>query len=72
MNEKKQSRIDVSMPVHKLGRPPLNGHAAMTPAEKQKRYRERKKQLELDRRNPSVPLSSKIIDLSALPAWQRR
>ena len=72
MNEKDQLRLGASMPVRTQGRPPLNGHTAMTPAEKQKRYRERRKQLESDRRNPSVPLSSKIIDLSVLPAWQRR
>ncbi len=44
----------------------------MTPAEKQKAYRERKRARELELRDPDVPLSSKLIDLSELPAWKRK
>ncbi len=54
----------------KRGRP-VTG-TAMTPAEKQKAYRERKKAREADLRDPAVPLSSKLIDLSELPAWKRK
>ena len=44
----------------------------MTNAEKQKAYRERKRAREAELRDPSVPLSSKVIDLSELPAWRRK
>jgi len=43
----------------------------MTPAEKQKAYRERKKAREKALKDPYQPISSKIIDLSALAPWKR-
>lgn len=54
----------------KRGRKPI-GEQALTPAEKQRRYRERKKQEAAARKDPTRPLTSKLIDLSALPAWKR-
>lgn len=54
------------------GRPPKHG----TPAEKKtanaaaaRAYRARKKAEQAARRDPAQPLHSKVIDLSALPAW---
>lgn len=51
------------------GRPPTG--TAMTPAEKQKAYRERKKAREKALKDPTQLLSSKLIDLSVLPPWKR-
>lgn len=45
---------------------------AMSNAERQKAYRERKKLRLAALRDPTQPVSSKLIDLSALPAWQRK
>lgn len=58
-------------PAPKLRGRPVTG-TALTNAEKQKAYRERKKAREAELRDPDVPLSSKVIDLSELPAWRRK
>lgn len=45
---------------------------AKTSAQRQKAYRERKKLRLALLRDPTQPVSSKLIDLSALPPWQRK
>lgn len=52
------------------GRPPSG--KAMSNAQRQKAYRERKKQRLAALRDPTQPISSKVIDLSALRIWQRK
>lgn len=52
------------------GRPPTG--TALTPAEKQRAYRERQKARRAELRDPSTPVTSKVIDLSELPAWRRK
>lgn len=45
---------------------------ALSGAERARNYRARKKSRAAELRNPEAPLSSKIIDLSELPAWKRK
>jgi hypothetical protein len=52
------------------GRPRKPG--ALSDAERSRNYRARRKARSAELRNPDIPLSSKIIDLSALPAWRRK
>lgn len=54
----------------KLGRPKKAD--ALTDAERAKRYRARKKSRLADLQDESIPVSSAVIDLSALPPWKRR
>jgi hypothetical protein len=55
----------------KRGRPasPIPRHVRN--AEAARRYRTRKRMEREARRDPSQPLQSEIIDLSALPVWRR-
>lgn len=53
------------------GRPPTG--SAMTPAEKQKAYRQRKKQRLEALKDPTQPVKSTVIDLSELPpVWRHQ
>lgn len=52
------------------GRPPTG--SAMTAAERQRAYRERKKARRAALRDPTQPVESSLIDLSELPIWQRK
>ncbi|NIF43064.1 hypothetical protein F3J14_19650 [Burkholderia sp. Tr-862] len=45
---------------------------ALSDAERAKRYRTRKKARLAELRDETVPVSSSVIDLSALPAWKRK
>jgi len=45
---------------------------ALSNAERARNYRARKKARAAELRNPEVPVSSEIIDLSELPAWKRK
>lgn len=54
-----------------VGRPPF-GERAMTDAERAAAYRARKAARLAALRDPVVPVSSPLIDLSALPAWRRK
>lgn len=54
----------------RVGRP--RNPNALSDAERARSYRARKKARRADLRDESKPLSSKIIDLSALPAWKRK
>lgn len=51
------------------GRPKKDG--ALTPAERAKRYRERKKQRLDELKDESKPMRSDVIDLSEIPTWRR-
>lgn len=53
-----------------LGRP--RKPDALSEAERARRYRARKKARLAELQNPSVLISSKFIDLSALPPWKRK
>lgn len=53
------------------GRPRLHADAKAAGAAASKAYRARKKAERELRRDPAAPLTSKIIDLSALPAYRR-
>ena len=56
-------------PQRGRGRPPKPD--ALSDAERARQYRARKKQRLADLRDESKPISSTLIDLSALPAWKR-
>jgi len=45
---------------------------ALSNADRSRNYRARKKVRAAELRDPEVPLSSKVIDLTALPAWKRK
>lgn len=45
---------------------------ALSDAERARRYRARKKARLAELRDETVPVSSTVIDLSALPPWKRR
>ena len=51
------------------GRPPKLD--ALSDAVRARKYRERKKQRLAGLRDESKPITSALIDLSALPAWKR-
>lgn len=54
----------------KRGRPPTG--TAMTPAERQRAYRDRKRSRLAALQDPAQPVTSTIIDLSELPpAWHQ-
>lgn len=54
----------------KRGRPPTG--TAMTPAERQRAYRDRKKSRLAALQDPAQPVTSTIIDLSELPpVWHQ-
>ena len=53
------------------GRPASPVPRAIRNAEAARRYRARKRMERGARRDPSQPLQSAIIDLSAIPAWRR-
>lgn len=57
-----------SMP--KLGRP--KKPEALSDAERARRYRARKKARLAELRDKKVPISSTVIDLTALPPWKRK
>lgn len=59
---------NVSMP--KIGRP--RKPDALSDAERARRYRARKRARYAELKDDSRPLSSKVIDLSALAAWKRK
>ncbi len=54
----------------KRGRPRKDN--AFSNAERARRYRARKKARLLELRDETIPVSSAVIDLSALPPWKRR
>lgn len=54
----------------KLGRPTKPD--ALSDAERARRYRARKKARLADLRDEMVPVSSTVIDLSALAPWKRK
>lgn len=54
----------------KVGRPPKPD--ALTQAERARRYRQRKAARLAELRDETQPLRSRVIDLSALPAWKVR
>lgn len=54
-----------------VGRPPV-GDRAMTAAERASAYRARRAARLAALRDPVVPVSSALIDLSELPAWRRK
>lgn len=54
----------------KLGRPKKAN--ALSDAERARRYRARKKARLADLQDETVPVSSTVIDLSALPPWKRK
>lgn len=54
----------------KLGRPKKAN--ALSDAERARRYRARKKARLAELRDETVPVSSTVIDLSALPPWKRK
>lgn len=54
----------------KLGRPKKSD--ALNDAERARRYRARKKARLAELRDETVPVSSAVIDLSALPPWKRK
>lgn len=53
------------------GRPRVHADQKAAAAAASKAYRLRKKEERGRRRDTTQPLSSKIIDLSVLPAWRR-
>lgn len=70
-NDDKTGDLLPDAPIpRRRGRPPTG--TALTPAEKQHAYRERKKARLQELRDPSVPVTSAVIDLSELPAWKRK
>lgn len=54
----------------KLGRPTKPD--ALSDAERARSYRARKKARLAELRDETVPVSSTVIDLSALPPWKRK
>lgn len=54
----------------KLGRP--KKPEALSDAERARRYRARKKARLAELRDKKVPISSTVIDLTALPPWKRK
>ena len=54
----------------KLSRPKKAN--ALSDAERARRYRARKKARLAELRDETVPVSSTVIDLSALPPWKRK
>ena len=67
----KQTPDMLPLPAKRRGRPPTG--SAMTPAEKQKAYRQRKKQRLEALKDPTQPVKSTVIDLSELPpVWRQQ
>lgn len=54
----------------KIGRP--KKHDALSDAERSRRYRARIKARLAELRDEKIPVSSTVIDLSALPPWKRK
>lgn len=59
-----------SAPAAKIGRPRKDD--ALSDAERARRYRARKKARLAELKDESKPVTSAVIDLSALPPWKRR
>lgn len=59
-----------SAPVAKVGRPRKDD--ALSDAERARRYRARKKARLAELKDETKPVTSAVIDLSALPPWKRR
>lgn len=76
----KHDHITLSLPLDelapqptvkpKLGRPKKPD--ALSDAERARRYRARRKTRLAELRDETVPVSSTVIDLSALPPWKRK
>lgn len=68
--------LDVAAPKLSCAAKPALGRPrkpdALSDAERARRYRARKKARLAELRDESKPVSSTIIDLSALPPWKRR
>ena len=68
--------LDVTAPSPTCAAKPALGRPrkadALSDAERARRYRARKKSRLADLRDESKPVSSTVIDLSALPPWKRR
>lgn len=73
MKDKNDNKtIDFIGAKRRVGRPPKDGLRAMTDAERAKAYRQRKKARLAEIRDVTKPISSKVLDLSVLRAWERK
>jgi len=68
--------LDVPAPQPSCATKPTLGRPrkpdALSDAERARRYRARKKARLADLRDESKPVSSNVIDLTALPPWKRK